>query len=864
MANLNYVRFYKGSSTNFPTTNPSLDNNAIYAISNINSENSKLPTFDNTGQDLSSRLSELFIGGNLVGVGHLATPNRPGLVPALDGTTTTGKWYLKGTPTGVSWASFDASDGPLWDVMLRHTDQDIFSRKTTVGHDFNVLSANDDDIADAGNSGIFPSLNLSTYLGQYTYYSFIENGDGPKIYGITDSDNHVDSPLLKFPGFSYKEPIIDKSVGVANEQYDNSYNSYDTSASYVIGKRLIPEINASVTVGTNPKISRIIRGGLHDYMYIGSSFIGLDSVGIESNEIIKIASPNGFDLKSLYNDNGDGVANLENVISIPARMQAFSNGQNTVYTSISPKIYIGRENPSLPGNISIDTQAYYDSNGNTHWGEAVVLADKFFTRNGQDDEYVRGDGELGGVFGINSIGLVPSPNNISSPSTKFLNASGSWTSAAGDHKVDQIALGTTDTNRYPILLKYDSTSSSLSGSDANVVNFSGAADALDSTKIALSASQDGSLYSKSLNAIGGDISLINPDITNSPSECNLILGVNVDSSRPIGNTPSIIFKKGNSKIKISQPYHSGNNANWLSISRVVNGDDIQVATIVPEFGSLYLYTQTNSSVDGGLHLYASTNHLANVETTRGNITSDGGNIVTKCVINNGTTDTTTGFVKSPKFKVTQDNGTDITGNSAFTTNTFIRADGSGWGGVYGLSEDQQTHQKLPGLVPISNVADTGYSYVLKADGSWISPSDLLNSAGGITAVNANPIASTSANSDYFPLLATGGTNPGAGVDLTVSGIVYQGAQSGGSYTYNVAINKQGYLKATRLSATDGVLELGTGTGTTGSISFGSNQMSISHNTMVNGNVTLKSSSDHYKWTDENDHTINVCEWESLD
>jgi hypothetical protein len=906
----NYVRFYKGGASNFPASPSTPDDKAFYAIRDINSLTSRLPTFDNTGSDLSNRLSELFIGNNLVGVGHLATASRPGLVPDTHGVTSTGSWYLKATASGISWTDITTQGEPLSDVLYVHSDQDILSTKTVLGRNFYITGRKDSN----DNSSIaIPTLSISTRDDIGTYTDIIENNP-PQVFGLTEPSNtSVDSPTIRFKGIEYSNGLyITDGTG-----YGQRYTGEHTSASYVIGKRNYNRISIEssgvsgmVSKGTTGSIQQLYNN-TGDYLYVGSSFIGGNSfssadIEVGSNEIIKIISPNGYDLASGY-DPVKGTA-LPNMISIPTRSDTYSSGGGVYPVTIYPEITIGREE-DYTGNITIKAEASRAVGADSpSYGPATIRADKFETRNGKDYEYIKGTGERGGVFGgtdgtqAGSIGLVPAPTI--NDSAKFLKGDGTWAplNVVQDHLVKQISLSNTETGRFPLLLKHDTSTTSLDDTGANLANtvrFSPTVDAISGGSPGiLSADYDGNLYTKSLSAHGGDVTVQPSEYSSSEPNANLILN-NYGSGSQWGSrsTPSIIFRKGPANnftdFRIGTEFN--NSYNHILLSKKTSSDSqpttlarystersvLQIFSVSSQPCGIEVVADSESESPGKIqltygdiytdsgNLYTTAGHLY---TTAGSIYTNAGNLQAKARTGS---DASTGFVKAPKFKVTLNNGNDITA-TAFTDNTFIRANGSGWGGVYGNSEDDQTHQKLPGLVPISNANDTNLEYLLQSDGSWVSPSTVINGAGALTQINAGLISPSSANTDYFPLLAVDSTSPSAqGVDLSREGIVYQGITSGdpATTTYGVAINKNGSLKANELISSSGSLSLYSGnssasltyngsTTTVSSVFRASGLDSSSISIHSSGGVALDTEYMSFYWKVGSSY-VPVCEWEEL-
>lgn len=224
-----------------------------------------------------------------------------------------------------------------------------------------------------------------------------------------------------------------------------------------------------------------------------------------------------------------------------------------------------------------------------------------------NNEYVKADGSgIGGVFlgadGGNeqdgAPGLVPGP--MWKECECYLRGDGTWhdvlSDVAGmiDHKVTMTAT-TTNTGKYPLLFKY---STSYTSNETNYVRFSKVA---SSSASILSATPAGDLYSKSLTASGGSITLA----ANAATPTNELV---IKNTATTNATPKLRFQRA----ETGDTYYDWTIQNNSSGSLVVSLETTSSSTMLT-------MTSSGSSFGGNVSAAGTLTAGTSITATNGDI-----------------------------------------------------------------------------------------------------------------------------------------------------------------------------------------------------------------------------------------------------
>lgn len=756
------VQFKRGTATNFNSLDPK-DAGTLYVVGNVTAYDSGTgPNLEPTPGDYC----EMFLGGNLIGVGHLATKKRPGLIPNLPANNQTNYW-LQASASGPQWANLSEAIG-LDDVLLRHGAQNIYSEKSVLGNDFNIIGAVKDDSGDAAADEASTHLKLFTYPGLKSFISDNDHGSG----------YWTDSPNILFKGFKYKEDFLDQTCITDYTGTSSSRIGYWSTASYSIGKRLASEVR-----NANNKLNIANPGGENDYIYLESEISRFaESSPLIKNTIMTVSSPNGADIIK----KGGGA--LYNIITFEGTTVTPISG-DIQELQISPIIHIKDYNGASTVTISGDS------------GLVKAKSFKLDSVSGTDNEkWIRADGSTsaGGRFSQNDPGIVQAyGTGWTSTGDVFLTANG-WTEISGLGSLDltnvmytntdQTVSGkktysqnqeitSTSTQKALILRNGSETSTTAHGDTPAIIFAQGKSifdgtspgnypdwkvfansNSVNSTDLKIQTTKTSSTwtdfirlragYGNTSSGITANTNHVYLGTSTANVKTETYGDIKLISPETEGQTPAIDFFRDTDTAEdiLNWKMYAANNG-ALHIAPYLQGGSLgsnervivridNAAGTIPQLvvGNAYMgeFVRSGSGIDypgtysfasdaGGIYI-----DVGDIVAREGSIYADrGGSVVVKYDV--------TGGVKSPRFYVTDSSNS----NAASSPDTFIRANGGGFGGVFTGAEYSSAHDEwetgAPGLVPqidgsmITEADSDAEFYVLTGNGSWTPISDITTS-----------------------------------------------------------------------------------------------------------------------------------------
>lgn len=145
--------------------------------------------------------SEIFLGSDLIGVGHLASTTKNGLVPYLPSTSASTK-FLDGTGT---WVDLSNSSTTGLNFLHKTGDETITGVKTVSGVDFNIVNTSSANaelvLKSASSSGATPKLRFQrgTKTDGYLDWTLgLDSGGSLTVTRISGSGSSNVKDVLKF------------------------------------------------------------------------------------------------------------------------------------------------------------------------------------------------------------------------------------------------------------------------------------------------------------------------------------------------------------------------------------------------------------------------------------------------------------------------------------------------------------------------------------------------------------------------------------------------------------------------------------------------------------------------------------------
>lgn len=789
------VQFKRGTATNFNSMGTK-DPGTLYVVGNVTAYDT------GSGPDLvptPADYCELFLGGNLIGVGHLATKKRPGLIPKLPASNQTNYW-LQATASGPQWANLSDAIS-LDDVLFRHRAQNIYGEKSVLGNDFNIIGMVAEESGDAAADEVSTHLKLFTYPGPKSFFSDNDHGSG----------YWTDSPNILFKGFQYNESFLDDTSITAYTQTPSSSIGYYSSASYSIGKRLYSKLTVA-----NDKVHLDHPEGEQDYIYLESeiSRFAASSSPIK-NTIITVSSPNGADIIK----KGGGA--LDNIITFEGTTVTPISGDLAGELRISPVIHIKDYSGVSTVTISGAT------------GQVRAKSFKLDSVSGTDNtKWIRADGtaSAGGLFSSTDPGIVPAyGTDWTSTEDVFLTGSG-WKEIAGLGSLDLTNVMYTNTDQTvsgkktysqnqeitststqkALILRNGSASSTTAygntpailfaqgksifdGSspgnypDWKVFGYSSAVTdgylRLQTTKTSSTWTNFIEMYAKYGSAANG-VAATGSYLQLGTSSFNIdtkTYGNEILYSASAGAvSPYIQFNRGTSARLNWKVYSDTTGVLHMKpeFTGTLNSSEI-VKVVVDDAGSgkpaqLNVGNAYMNNYVVGSTTYAFGSASGGMYITSGDVRVNDGDVEVK----SGDMLARDGDIKSQRFKVINGDGTDATNS----VETYIRANGGGYGGVF--TGATSSADGSAGLVKKPLIADTGK--FLKGDGTWATP------ANTDTKVTQSPM--TASQGSYYPVLMKKDTNTTATTDT----VWFSSAKTDSNF--NLAADRNGNLRTKGLES----------------------------------------------------------------